>query len=138
MLSYCQLIKVETLGIGQVQLNSNHILEVYFSRFLNQVQQLLVKGLPKAYLSKEENLKVLKGRLNLPMQLRKNILHPERFYVQHTTFSHHHLFNQVLRAALLVLAKVELNPALKLQLQQILGVFPKPVSYTHLTLPTKA
>ena len=130
MLSYCQLIKIETLGIGQVQLNSNHILDIYFSRFLNQVHQLLVKGLPKTYLSKEENLKVLKGRLNLPMQLRKNLLHPERFYVQYTTFSHQHLFNQVLRAALIVLSKVQLNPALKLQLQQILRGFPRLPTYT--------
>lgn len=129
MLSYCQLIKVETLGIGQVQLSSNRILDLYFSRFLNKVNQLLIKGLPKVYLPKEENLRVLKGRLNLPKQLRKNQLHPERFFVQHTTFSHQHLFNQVLREALKVLAKMHLNPVLKLQLQQVLSIFPKLPAY---------
>lgn len=129
MLSYCQLIKVETLGIGQVQLSSNRILDLYFSRFLNKVNQLLIKGLPKDYLPKEENLRVLKGRLNLPKQLRKNQLNPERFFVQHTTFSHQHLFNQVLREALKVLYKVHLNPVLKLQLQQVLAIFPKLPAY---------
>ncbi len=129
MLSYCQLIKIETLGLGQVQLSSNSILDLYFSRFLNNVNQLLIKGLPKNYLPKEENLQVLKGRLNLPKQLRKNLLHPERFFVQHTTFSHQHLFNQVLREALKVLAKVHLNPNLKLQLQQVLAIFPKLPTY---------
>lgn len=133
MLSYCQLIKVETLGIGQVQLSSNRILDLYFSRFLNNINQLLIKGLPKAYLPKEENLRVLKGRLNLPKQLRKNQLHPERFFVQHTTFSHQHLFNQVLREALKVLSKIHLNPVLKLQLQQVLAIFPKLPAYTVTT-----
>jgi len=80
-------------------------------------------------LPKIENLRVLKGRLNLPKQLRKNQLHPERFYVQHTTFSHQHLFNQVLRAALIVLSKIYLNPTLKLQLQQVLAIFPKLPAY---------
>lgn len=130
MLSYCQLIKVETLGIGQVQLSSNRILDLYFSRFINKINQLLIKGLPKIYLPIEENLRVLKGRLNLPKQLRKNQLHPERFFVQHTTFSHQHLFNQVLQAALRVLAQVHLTPSLKLQLQQVLAIFPKLPAYS--------
>ncbi len=125
MLRYCRLIKVESLGLGKVRLQSNTILDIYFEQFLDAVQQLLNKGLPKQYLTKESNQKALKGRLMLPKQLRKNGLHPERFYVRHKTFEYDHLFNRVLLEALKVLRQVHLNPVLTLKLEQILSIFPK-------------
>lgn len=130
MLRYCRLIKVESLGIGKVRLQSNSILDIYFQQFLVAVQQLLSKGLPKQYLTTESNQKTLKGRLVLPKQLRKNGLHPERFYVKHAAFDYDHLFNRVLQEALTVLQQVNLKPNLQTQLAQILAVFPKLTPYT--------
>ncbi|MFK7979378.1 MAG: McrC family protein [Saprospiraceae bacterium] len=130
MLRYCRLIKIESLGVGKVRLQSNTILDIYFEQFLIAVQQLLKKGLPKQYLTKESNQKALKGRLVIPKQLRKNGLHPERFYVRHTAFEYDHLFNRVLHEALTVLQQVHLNPLLKLKLQQVLARFPKLSTYT--------
>ncbi len=130
MLRYCRLIKVESLGIGRVRLQSNSVLDIYFEQFLVAIQELLSNGLPKQYLTKESNQKALKGRLVLPKQLRKNGLHPERFYVRHTAFEYDHLFNQVLYEALTILQQVNLNPLLKLKLQQVLSSFPKLTTYT--------
>lgn len=129
MLRYCQLMKVESLGVGKVRLKSNTVLTIYFEQFLVAIQQLLNKGLPKQYLTKESNQKVLKGSLILPKQLRKNGLHPERFYVRHNAFEYDHLFNRVLLEALTILQQVHLNPVLTLKLQQILTIFPKLSAY---------
>lgn len=129
MLRYCRLIKVESLGVGKVRLQSNTILDIYFEQFLVAIQQLLSKGLPKQYLTKESNQKALKGRLILPQQLRKNGLHPERFYVRHSAFEYDHLFNRILHEALKILQQVHLNPLLKLKLRQVLTSFPKLSTY---------
>lgn len=133
MLHYCKLLKIESLGIGSVGLQTNSILDIYLNQFLAGVQQLLIKGLPKQYLVEESNQKALKGRLILPKQLRKNGLHPERFFVQHTTYDHHHLFNQALYEALKILDQVSLNQQLKTKLQRVLTIFPK--LPTHIFTP---
>ena len=129
MLRYCQLLKIEAFGYGQVQLTPNNILVLYLNRLLDQIKQLLNKGLPKKYLSNTENLKVLKGRLDLPKHLRKNLLHPERFYVNYQTYKTNHLFNQVLYEVLKVLQKIRLNPSLKLKLNWVYDCFPKQTNY---------
>ena len=130
MLQYCRLLKVESLGIGKVRLKSNTILDLYFGQFLSAVNALLIKGLPKQYLPKESNQKALKGRLVLPKHLRKNGLHPERFYVRHTIFEFDHLFNRVLQEALKVLQQVNLKSSLQVQLNQVLSTFPNITPYT--------
>lgn len=129
MLRTCKLINTEVVGVGRLSLKSNSILDVYFDLFLSETHQLLIRGLPKSYIPKEGNQKVLKGRLDLPKQLRKNQFHPERFYIHYTSFEYDHLFNQVLFTALKTLEKVFLKSSLQLRLKQLLAVFPKVSTY---------
>lgn len=129
MLSQCGLIKIESAGLGNVQLKSNHILDLYFGIFLKNTKNLLINGLPKKYLTEESNQATLKGRLNLPKHLRKNGHRPERFYTKHSTFDYDHLFNRVLQESLKVLSKVYLKPPLKVLLRENLALFPKLPTY---------
>ena len=125
MLQYCQLLKIESAGLGSVQLTNTTILVIYFELFLLQVQRLLKTGLPRQYVSQTTNSKHLKGRLDLPKHLRNNQFHPERFYIRHQTLTEEHLFNQILQEALKVLAQVFLPAPLKSLLTKIMATFPK-------------
>lgn len=129
MLAQCGLIKVEHAGLGNVQLQANNITDLYFGRFLYNLKELIISGLPKKYLTEESNQTTLKGRLNLPKHLRKNGHRPERFYTRHSTFDYDHLFNRVLGESLKVLAKIHLKPYLKILLNENLALFPKLSAY---------
>ncbi|MEM6316869.1 MAG: hypothetical protein AAF960_04325 [Bacteroidota bacterium] len=124
MLRYCRLLPIESAGLGQVRLASNTILDLYVRRFLESVQSLINKGLPRKYLGQKSNEKVLKGRLDLPTHLRKNGHRSERFWVQYQSFAYDHLFNQMLLAALKTLDRLYLKSDLKWLVKQALATFP--------------
>ncbi len=130
MLQYCHLLKTEVAGTGRLRLKPTSILEAYFDLFLEKINRLIINGLPKKYLLRESNQKALKGRLNLPKHLRKNIFNPERFYVSYQSYEYEHLFNLVLYKTLNVLDCIYLKPKLKFRLKQIIARFPRLPAYT--------
>lgn len=129
MLDTCQFIKLDTQGLGQVQLRSNAILTTYFRLFLNGVKDLIQKGIPRQYAQKEGNNKFLKGQLVIPKHLRHNLHRPEQFYTRYQSFQEHHLLTQVIHEALKVLRQLYLSPPLQLLLAQVQIAFPTPPPY---------
>ncbi len=129
MLDTCQFIKLDTQGFGQVQLRANAILTTYFRLFLNEVQDLLKKGIPRQYAQNEGNNKFLKGQLVLPKHLRHNLHQPEQFYTRYQTWQEHHLLTKVIHEALKALRQLYLAPPLQLRLTQIQIGFPSPPPY---------
>lgn len=57
------------------------ILEVYISNYIDAVEQLVLGGIKKNYALKEENLRFLKGRLEINKQLTRNITNKTKFAV---------------------------------------------------------
>ena len=124
MLQYCQVLRPESAGVGQVRLTSHAILDLFFNLFLEEVQQLIRTGLLKKYIPKEQNNHQLKGQLVLPKHLRYNLGNPERFYTRQQVFAEAHVFNQLLQEALKVLQQLSLSARLKEKLHQLLLQFP--------------
>ena len=50
MLKECRLLKIDTTSEARLRLRSNSILDLYFEIFLNEVEELLRKGLCKSCL----------------------------------------------------------------------------------------
>lgn len=49
------------------------LLEIFISMFLEEVSKLIQKGIKSDYITKEENLKFLKGKLKINEQIKKTI-----------------------------------------------------------------
>jgi len=60
------------------------LLEVYISQFLALANQLVKRGIRSDYVKVQKNSKFLKGRLLVAQQIRKNSIHSERFYIEHS------------------------------------------------------
>lgn len=129
MLQYCQLLKTETFGVGQVQLASHTILELFFGLFLEEIEQILQQGLLREYLPKEQNNHQLKGQLVLPKHLRYNLGKPELFYTRQQVFEEAHLLNQVFYEALKILQQLHLPARLQVKLTTIQAQFPSLPAY---------
>jgi len=123
------LKKVGTFNISatsqaHLRIKSNHLLDLYFELFLNEVEALLHKGLIKKYRSTESNINSLKGTILFSKHLNANQVHQERFYVRNTIYDREHPLNQVLYKTILLIQKINCNPALSSRIGSLLLDFP--------------
>lgn len=100
MLKACGKVKAQTAGNAQLKKQNINLLEVYFEYFLNEMEGLIHSGLVKKYRKETSNVKALKGKLEFAGNIRKNLVHKERFYTTHQVYDANHKLHQVLRHAL--------------------------------------
>ena len=76
--------------------------EVLITAFLNEVTPLMAQGLPRAYVSTGATLPVVRGKLQIAEQMRRNTYHAERFAVEYDDFTADIPPNRLLKACLLL------------------------------------
>lgn len=103
MLKVCKQIQVDTVSETQLKKRYNSILEAYFELYLQELEQLVKKGLIKQYKRQQSNQLALKGKMLFSKNIQKNIVHKERFYCEHQVYNKDHLIHQILRQGLQVL-----------------------------------
>ena len=64
-----------------------NLYEIFISIYLEMVQDLVKSGLKSSYVVHEENLNVLKGKLLIKENLRRNFAHKEKFFVAYDEYS---------------------------------------------------
>ncbi|MEL6925592.1 MAG: hypothetical protein AAFO94_16225, partial [Bacteroidota bacterium] len=125
MLRECKLLKVETQGRAHLRLRSNHLLELYFELFLQELERLMRQGLLKSYRLHTGQLSVVKGRIDFQRQLTRALPDDTRFHTRYHRYEYDHLLNQVLQQALLVLSRVVQQAQLRSHINALLRRFPK-------------
>lgn len=123
MLRQSGSVRLASMSDARLRLRSASLLDIYFESFLAEVEQLLHQGLVRKYRQTSGNLLALKGRLVFRQTIARNVVHRERFYTEHVTYDRNNPFNQILRVALDVLARVARNPHLAAQARTLLIAF---------------
>lgn len=113
-------------AVGAASLKRQHLnlLEIYFELFLAEVEQLIRQGLVKKYRRRTTNTLALKGRLEFAGQIRKNLIHKERFYTTHTIYDTDHRIHHVLSHALDILEQFTRGTRLYDRCRRVLLDFP--------------
>ena len=75
--------------------------EWLIQRFLQQVEQLLARGIRAQYVEDEDNLLTVRGRLSIQENLRQNVHAPHRFYCRFEEFSPNRPENRLMKSAIL-------------------------------------
>jgi len=81
------------------------IFEIFIRLYINEVNHLVKRGLKSAYYGVEDNLKVFKGKMNFSQQIKNNLVHKERFYVQYDEFGLNRPENRLIKSTLVKLTK---------------------------------
>lgn len=81
------------------------LLEIFISIFLCELETLVKKGIKSDYITLEDNLKFLKGKLNINEHIKRNSIHKERFYVEYSEFLNDIKINQIIKTTLKFLYK---------------------------------
>lgn len=76
------------------------LLEVFIGEFLQAVDAVVKRGLRSDYVTRQDNLFALRGKLLVSQNLRNNLFRPDRFYTEHDEFSPNRPENRLLHAAL--------------------------------------
>ncbi|WP_107708353.1 McrC family protein [Campylobacter concisus] len=90
----------KNINIANLKSLNLPLLEIFISMFLDEVSKLIKIGIKSDYIELEDNLKFLKGKLKISEQIRKNIVHKERFYVCYQEFSIDRAENRLIKSAL--------------------------------------
>ncbi|MEQ8240405.1 MAG: hypothetical protein RIA69_14395 [Cyclobacteriaceae bacterium] len=113
MLAECKKIKRESVSQAVLRKRENSLLDLYIDMYLDEVEALAYKGLAKKYLRDQNHTKALKGKLIFSGHIRKNLVHKERFFTEHTIYSSDNIYNQIVKLGLEVISKLSCATQLK-------------------------
>lgn len=106
MLSSLKDFPLLHLGEASLDLKKLSLYEVFIRIFLDRVLDLSKRGLKSDYLEVTENSSSFRGHLNVPLHIKYNSAHDERFYIIHEEYSLSRPENRILKSAILKLLKV--------------------------------
>ena len=82
------------------------LLEMFISMFLDEVAYILKKGIKSDYISEQENLHYLKGKLLINEQIKRNYVHKERFFVDYDEYTPNRVENKLIKSTLKYLLNI--------------------------------
>jgi len=124
MLMFAYDINLSNKDLHQASTNKHKLLEIFIQYFANNLLQELKRGVYKSYITKEENLKVLKGKYVVIKNF-SNFYH-QNIYCEYDDFSSDNNLNQLFLYAIKEFKKISNNKNLYL-LETILD----DVTYIH-------
>ncbi|MCT7533508.1 McrC family protein [Aliarcobacter cryaerophilus] len=90
----------KNLSVANLKSSKIPLFEIFISMFLEELAILVRNGIKSDYISKEENLKFLKGKLKISEQIKYNTIHKERFFVKYEEFISNRVENRLIKTTL--------------------------------------
>lgn len=128
-------LKLHGNELGLLDRANQSILEVLIRLYCDLLWEAVHKGMVRRYESRQDNLVVLRGRLNMAQQLRHNLARPDRLHCTFDEFTQDNALNRALKAALRVLFRLAKTESSSKSLAELLfcfdGVADMPASAIH-------
>lgn len=108
---------------ASLKVDCMNLYEIFINMYLQEVRQLIKRGIKSAYVGQEDNLKFYKGKLLTSQHIKTNIAHKERFYVAYDEFHPNRPENKLVKATLLKLQKLTTSAENSKEIRQLLTAF---------------
>lgn len=123
MLYTAQNLSAKSHASADISLQKHHLLDIFIKQFCTLLFEQIHQGIIKVYITREENLSVLRGRMLMPQHLRSNIAHQEKVYCAYDELQEDNEYNWVIKATLNLLFKIAKNCRIKQQIAELLSIF---------------
>ena len=123
MLKSLKNFPAKSSNLANLKTQNLPLLEIFISMFLCELEALVKKGIKSDYVALEENLKFLKGKLNINEQIKRNSIHKERFYVEYSEFLSDIKINQIIKTTLKFLYKKSNFSKNQQKIRELLFIF---------------
>ena len=110
-------------NLANLKTQNLSLLEIFISMFLRELELLVKKGIKSDYITLEDNLKFLKGKLNINEQIKRNSIHKERFYVGYSEFLSNIKINRIIKTTLKFLYKKSNSSKNQQKIRELLFIF---------------
>lgn len=100
-----------------------NLYEIFIIMYIQEVRHLVKIGIKSFYETKEDNLKVYKGKLKVKEQQRFNNIHKERFFVEYDEYTTNRPENRLIKSTLLKLQKLSNYIENVKEIQNLLNAF---------------
>ena len=108
-----------------------NLYEIFINMYLQEVRQLVKRGIKSDYVQQEDNLNYYKGKLLVGKHVRANLAHKERFYVAFDEFHPNRPENRLVKATLEKLQKLTTSAKNSKEIRQLLTAFEMVESSTN-------
>ena len=109
--------------LASLKVQNMPLLEIFVLMFLNELDNLVKKGLKSNYTTQEENRKFLKGKLLFNQNLKYNLTHKERFFTASDEFSVNIAPNRIIKSTLELLSRQSFSSKIYTRLTQMRFIF---------------
>jgi 5-methylcytosine-specific restriction enzyme subunit McrC len=123
MLSVVRRLKLPKATSASIALQKYSLLDIFILQFCDLLHMLLLQGMIRTYIERQENLHVLRGRLRIEQQLKLNLAHKERLYCQYDELSEDNIYNQLLKYVLKLLSRIAKGNNARIRVQELLMRF---------------
>lgn len=108
---------------ASLKVDRMNLYEIFINMYLQEVRQLVKRGIKSAYVKQEDNLRFYKGKLMTSQHIKTNMAHKERFYVAYDEFHPNRPENKLVKATLLKLQKLTTSAENSKEIRQLLIAF---------------
>ena len=123
MLKSLKNFPFKSSNLANLKTQNLPLLEIFISMFLCELETLVKKGIKSDYVTLEENLNFLKGKLNINEQIKRNSIHKEQFYVGYSEFLSDIKINQIIKTTLKFLYKKSNSSKNQQKIRELLFIF---------------
>ena len=123
MLKTLKNFPFKSSNLASLKTQNLPLLEIFISMFLCELEALVKKGIKSDYVTLEENLNFLKGKLNINEQIKRNSIHKERFYVGYSEFLSDIKINSIIKTTLQFLYKKSNSSKNQQKIRELLFIF---------------
>jgi len=113
----------KNFNMAHLKTSKMPLFEIFITMFLEELAKLIKKGIKSDYITKEENLKFLKGKLKINEQIKKNYIHKENFFVEYQEFLNDRVENRLIKTTLEFLYKISKSNKNQQKIREFLFVF---------------
>lgn len=108
---------------GNVMVEHMNLYEIFINMYLQELRQLVKKGLKSSYLDCKDNLAIYKGKLLVNEHIKHNIGRKERFYVEYSEYHINRPENKLIKSTLTKLQKMTKSAENAKEIRQLLTFF---------------
>jgi 5-methylcytosine-specific restriction enzyme subunit McrC len=113
----------KSFNLAHLKNHKMPLLEIFITMFLDELTKLVQRGIKSDYITKEENLKFLKGKLKINEQIKQNYIHKERFFVEYQEYLSNRVENKLIKTTLKYLYKKAKSNKNQQRIREFLFVF---------------
>ena len=122
MLSKCNKLSVDINELLNSNILNNSLLDILAKVFSKKLLNELQKGLYREYVSKEEALSIIKGKILISKSIKENTINKNKMNCKYDEFTEDNLFNAILKRAISVILFSIKNDDVKKELNIINNV----------------